>query len=120
MVSGVEGIMTKHIGLVVAGWFLVNNLVFGLGGEYGRLIDAAIFAVGMFFVIRHFRHSRLAMLMMAANWFVPFLMRLDRMTLTPTAMVWNVAYAALWVCGLVGVSHTTLRTTGTTASLRLS
>jgi hypothetical protein len=100
-----EGIMTKlaYIGLATAGWFLVNNLVSGLAGEHGRLIDAAVFAVGMSLVIRHSRHSRLAMLMMAANWFVPFLVRLERMTLTPTAMVWNVAYGALWACGVVGV-----------------
>jgi len=106
-----------NIGLVTAGWFLVNNLVAGLGGEHGRLIDAAVFAVGLY-LVRHSRHSRLAMLMMAATWFVPFLMRLDRITLT--AMVWNIIYGALWVCGLVGVSQTTLPTTGTTASLRPS
>jgi hypothetical protein len=112
--------MMKHIGLVVAGWFLVNNLLFGLLGEYGRLIDAAVFAVGMFFVIRHSRHSRLAMLIMAANWLVPLLMRLD--TLTPTATVWNVVYGALWACGFVGVSQATLviPTRTTASSLRPS
>lgn len=88
-----------NVGLVVAGWFLVNNLVSGLAEAHGRLIDAAVFAVGISFV--HSRHSRLAMALMAANWFVPCVLRLA--TMTPTATVWNVVYGALWACGVVGV-----------------
>jgi len=90
-----------NVGLVVAGWFLVNNLVSGVAGAHGRLIDAAVFAVGMYFVFS--RRSRLAMALMAANWFVPCVLRLD--TMTPTATVWNIVYGALWACGIVGVWH---------------
>ena len=89
-----------NVGLVVAGWFLVSNLVSGLSA-HGRLIDAVVFAVGMYFV--YSRRSRLAMALMAANWFVPCVLRLD--TMTPTATVWNVVYGALWACGLVGVTR---------------
>lgn len=88
-----------NIGLVIALWFLLNNLVSGLAGEHSRLIDAFVFAVGIYFV--RTKQSRLAMTLMAANWFVPALMRFG--TMTGTAMVWNVVYAALWTCGLVGV-----------------
>jgi hypothetical protein len=87
------------VGLAVAAWFLVNNLWSGVTGATPRLTDAAVFAVGMYLV--HTKASRVAMLVMTANWLIALLLRLH--AVTPTGAVFDVVYGVLWACGIIGI-----------------
>jgi hypothetical protein len=91
------------IGLITSLWFCLNNLVAGTTGQTPRLIDAVVFAVGsvVIYVGRSSLVSRVAMLLMAVDWFASLVMRLPGLSLT--AVIWDGVYLVMWSCGVVGV-----------------
>lgn len=88
--------LTK-IGVGIAFWFLFCRLLNSQGTL--ALIDAGVFAVGLYMVMKH--RSRWWMVLMMSNWLIPFMLRIH--TVTATGRVWDTLYAICWMCGVCGM-----------------